>query len=326
MTRRRQLVFGLIILTLFVFIFSHQTNRDRVVTKLRDVLPKSELSLLFVGDIMLSRNIGMLIERNGPMFPFELIASTTKNADITFGNLENPVSVRGKNQGSIYSFRASPVALQGLVYAGFDIVSLANNHIADWGDDALRDSVGHLLEYGLQSVGVGNSMDEARRPNIIRKNGHTVCFQAYSEFAGWYGKEGSSPVILPIDDDLIVEDIKNNKDMGCSMVVVSLHWGEEYNTKANNTQKEKARAYVDAGANFVIGHHPHVVQEIEEYNGGLIAYSLGNFVFDQNFSVDTRRSVILDSKVSAEGNISYSIIPIRFTNTYQPYVFTVNND
>src|SRR5690606_35457522 len=130
---------------------------------------------------------------------------------------------------------------------------------------------------GIVPVGVGNNLAEARAPARIEKSGVVVCFHAYSQFAGWFGGQQSSPAIAPLDVDYIQEDIQKGKEGGCEVAVVTIHWGNEYETKASEAQRQIAYAAIESGAQLVSGHHPHVLQEIEEYGVGLIAFSLGNF-------------------------------------------------
>lgn len=278
-----------------------------------------ELTMIFVGDIMLSRKIGEIVDNNGPEFPFVYIATTTRAADIAFGNFENPVSLKGQNQGSIYSFRANPKTLDGLTFSGFDVLSLANNHILDWGEAALLDSIEEVRRHNMLPVGVGNTLSAARKGSVIEKKGMVVCIFAYSQFSGWYGSKDSSPAIAPLDLSLITEDLQRASVEGCGIKVISVHWGTEYETTASAEQRSFARNLIDAGATAVIGHHPHVMQEVEKYNGGLIAYSLGNFIFDQNFSKDTRNSAILHVTFHKNSIRDYKLIPIHFTEEYQPY-------
>ncbi len=274
--------------------------------------------LVFVGDIMLSRSIGTLIDKTSPEYPFELIAQRIQDADIAFGNLENPVSLQGLNQGSIYSFRAHPKTLSGLVFSGFDIVSVANNHMFDWGRDAFIDTLTYLKSYGIEFVGGGLNQEEAHAFKSIKVNKENFCFLAFSEFSLRIPKE-ESPGMAYLDQKRVIESIQSAKNHGCQAVVVSIHWGNEYEVFASEYQKTLARSFIDAGALLIIGHHPHVLQEIEKYNEGLIAYSLGNFIFDQNFSEDTRRSAVLEVSVS-EGNVlTHKLVPIRFTKDFRPY-------
>ncbi len=279
---------------------------------------RKPVTLLFVGDIMLSRQIEVIANReDNSLFHFLKIGEITRSADITFGNLESPVSIRGQNVGSIYSFRASPKMLEGLVYAGFDIVSVANNHAFDWGPDAFLDTQMHLDKAGIASVGGGKDITEARKPVIMERNGTTFAYLAYSEFANKYPPL-NYPAVAPLDLEKMKADIVTAKTLA-QVIVVSIHWGTEYDTHANDEQKLIARELIDAGALLVIGHHPHVVQEVEEYKGGLIAYSLGNFVFDQNFSEDTAKGLLLTVIIQGDKLLSHEAKTVRFTDRFQPY-------
>ncbi|MEK7187438.1 MAG: CapA family protein, partial [Patescibacteria group bacterium] len=142
---------------------------------------EKEVKVMFVGDVMISRAVGDKIEKaKNPNYPFILVASTTQSMDILFANLETPISTRGKNQGSIYSFRADPKVVNGLVFAGFDVVSLANNHIWDWGKDALSDTVEILQKNNIATVGAGKNLEEAEKPAVIKKKGTTFAFLGYT--------------------------------------------------------------------------------------------------------------------------------------------------
>lgn len=280
---------------------------------------KSEaIKMLFVGDIMLSRQIEAIANKEqDPLFSFLRTSEIIQAADIAFGNLESPVSVRGENVGSIYSFRAHPDMLKGLAYAGFDIVSVANNHAFDWGPDAFLDTQMHLENLSIAHVGGGKNIGEARKPVVIQKKGSKIAFLAYSEFAT-KNPFPNYPAVASLDLEKIKEDIALAKTLA-EAVVVSVHWGVEYEIRANDEQKTIARELIDSGALLVIGHHPHVVEEVEEYHGGLIAYSLGNFVFDQNFSADTRKGLMLQAVISEGNLVSHTETTIRFTDKFQPF-------
>lgn len=282
---------------------------------------EKKIHLVFVGDVMLSRQIGKIIEANGPTYPFTLIKQYIEEADIAFANLENPVSVRGFNQGSIYSFRAKPDTLKGLKFAGFDIVSIANNHMFDWGMEAFVDTIEHLSAESIKFVGGAKRIEETRVPVIFQESGERICYLAYTQFAPRNTPQGN-PGMAFLDTQSVISDINSSNAQGCSTTIISLHWGNEYETKYSQEQKEIARKLVQAGADIVIGHHPHVLQEIEEYEGGLIAYSLGNFIFDQNFSEDTKKSQILNVYIENGKVVSFNTIPIGFTENFQPEVIS----
>ncbi|HCB35840.1 MAG TPA: capsular biosynthesis protein [Candidatus Taylorbacteria bacterium] len=280
----------------------------------------SVVLMLFAGDIMLSRKIGGIMKEKGDYrFHFLKIASTTLRADISFANLESPLSSRGTKSGSAYSFRAEPMAVEGLTFAGFDVLSVANNHLFDYGEKALRDTLSILSENDIAAIGAGETFQDAHAPRVMKVGRTRIAFLAYSNLSvPFLGRASSSPAIASFDDEILRGDIARAREIA-DTVVVSLHWGEEYETKHNAGQTRVARLLVDAGANIVIGHHPHVVQEIERYNGGLIAYSLGNFIFDQNFSEETGKGLVLLVTLS-EGRVAdVTAQEVMFTRDYQPY-------
>ncbi len=284
-----------------------------------------EVELLFVGDIMLSRSVGAAMQRESDFaYPFRLIADTLASADITFGNLEGPISSRGANQGSIYSFRADPRVIEGLRLAGFDVLSLANNHIMDWGQDALEDTITLLKENNIAPVGAGRNYEEANETKFVEINSPSareirVGFLAYTNLypEGLVAGE-ERPGVSDARLEYVLERVAEARGQA-DILVVSYHWGEEYATSSSVAQREVARAIIDAGADLVVGHHPHVVQEVEKYKDGWIAYSLGNFVFDQSFSEETMRGLMLRVFIRDEKVSRVEELPIRTSETFQPY-------
>ncbi|MDO8620116.1 MAG: CapA family protein [bacterium] len=281
-----------------------------------------EVKLIFAGDIMLSRGIGKIVERKQDYtFPFASTTELFHSADIVFANLENPVSTGGVRSGSIYSFRADPQTLGGLLFAGVGVVSIANNHIWDYGREAFRDTLANLSENGIIAVGGGENYEEAHTPKVVTVGKTRVAFLAYTNLISAYlGGASSTPAVSRFTDDILKTDIAKARELA-DVVIVSFHWGEEYETKHNREQERVAKLTIDAGANLIVGHHPHVVQEVEEYNGGYIFYSLGNFVFDQNFSEDTGKGLLMEVTLT-DGNItSVTRKEVVFGDDYQPYFF-----
>ena len=275
-------------------------------------------TMLFVGDIMLSRSVGVYMKEKGDYnLPFLNIADLLKGADLTFANLENPVSSRGANVGSKYSFRADPKTIQGLNFAGIDIVSIANNHMWDYGREAFLDTMTNLAKAGIDFVGGGHNFEEAHRPVIKDVKGTKVAFLAYTEFLQNVVAGKNSAGITNWNMEQIKKDIMVANQEG-DLVVVSFHWGDEYQTKHNQKQEQFAKAAIDAGADLIIGHHPHVVQEVEQYKDGWIAYSLGNFVFDQNFSKETMQGLALRVNLKDAKMQSVEKIDISISKDYQP--------
>ena len=280
------------------------------------------LTLGFVGDIMLDRGVKGAIQNYGSgdyRFPFLKARDELRQYDILFGNLEGPISDKGNNQGSIYSFRMRPDAIEGLRDAGFDVLSVANNHIGDWGISAIENTLERLQNRSIVPIGAGLNAKEAYQSRVISKNGVRVAYFAFSEFeTGFVETSEDAPGIAIIGDgEKMIEsinDAKNNADI----VVVSFHFGDEYQSKPNEYQQRITKRVVDAGADVVVGHHPHVVQPLERYNNSYIAYSLGNFVFDQNFSEETMIGAALEVVVANKKIKSARYRTVRLNNHFQP--------
>jgi len=287
-------------------------------------LPKRKpIVLFFVGDIMLDRGVELMIEKEGKgdyKFPFLKIAHFLERSDILFGNLEGPLSDKGKRVGSIYSFRMKPEAIEGLKFAGFDILSLANNHLFDYGREALEDTFKRLKKAKIDFVGGGLNKKEACLPKIKKIKKTKIAFLAFTNLGtkSWEARENQAGICW-LEKENLKEYIKKAKN-SAHLVIVSLHFGEEYQTKATFSQKYFASLAIDFGADLVVGHHPHVIQEIEKYKGKYIIYSLGNFVFDQNFSKKTMEGLLL--KVLIGGNKIKEVLPIKIkiNNFFQPEI------
>jgi poly-gamma-glutamate synthesis protein (capsule biosynthesis protein) len=284
------------------------------------------MTLLFVGDVMLARGVAFYTEREGGgdyQFPFAHASSTLRGADLTVGNLEHPVSDRGRNQGSKYSLRAKPQSIAGLADAGFDVVSLANNHIWDWGTDALTDTLAQLDAAGIRHVGAGMNEAEANQPYTVEINGNSLVFVAWTDlYPEGLEAKGHESGISRFREAEAVETVRALAAT-YDVVVVLFHWGGEYQTSANEKQRRIARVLADAGADLVVGHHPHVVQETEQYRGGRIAYSLGNFIFDQGFSEETLRGLALRVTVTGKTITRVEELPTRMNRYFQPVFETL---
>jgi poly-gamma-glutamate capsule biosynthesis protein CapA/YwtB (metallophosphatase superfamily) len=236
------------------------------------------VSFCAVGDILLDRGIRRTITEHGVDYPFELVAPFINGFDLAFCNLECPVSSKGTSTGKVYCFRADTHFFAGARNAGFDVFSLANNHIIDWGLAACLDTRDLIERHGLVALGVGKTDHDARTPRIVRKNGLTFAFAAYvgKPLAGMLT---AGPARVSCEEIINeIEKVRTRVDF----VIISMHWGTEYEHVPEKHQVEWAHRLIDAGADLVIGHHPHVLQSIEIYKERPILYSLGNFVFDQH--------------------------------------------
>jgi poly-gamma-glutamate synthesis protein (capsule biosynthesis protein) len=243
-------------------------------------------SVFLAGDVMLSRNVGTKIaQANDPALPFKGVSDVIKSADISFANLESPFSDKGPRVTQGLIFKAEPAWVEGLTFAGFDVMSTANNHAFDQGAYGIGYTLKHLKDNGISPVGSGT---ECHKGAVISRNGLRVGFLAYSYAAHNDGGKIPDPMVCDWQDkEQMALDIASLKKVS-DFVIVSGQYGVEYKREPEPGDVAIARSAVDAGADMVIGHHPHWVQVTEKYKGKWILYSIGNFVFDQMWSQDTR--------------------------------------
>lgn len=234
--------------------------------------------MAFVGDIMLDRDPGKAMLAGSA--PFAGVAHLLEGADLRVGNLECVVADGGMRLDKHYTFRADPRAVAYLARY-FDAVSLANNHTGDFGGAALIETMYRLRRANIAFFGAGLNDVEAHAPWVVERNGVKLAVLGYNEFPPRSFEAGSQlPGCAWSDEDKVVADIRAIRP-AVDVILTFMHWGEEYSPRPNERQVSLARKMIDAGADVVIGNHPHVIQGHEFYKGRLIAYSLGNFVFDE---------------------------------------------
>jgi len=290
------------------------------------VKKEGSITLILVGDIMLDRGVEYMIKKEGKgdfKFPFLKIVDNLKGAKLLFGNLEGPISDKGKKVGSIYSFRHNPKAIEGLTFAGFNVLSLANNHSLDYTRKALEDCQRRLINAGIGYEGAGFTENEAFSPFIKKIEGTKIGFLAYTNLGpeSWRATSENSGIAWISEKDMekIKEDIRAAKEK-MDVLIVSLHAGEEYQKEPTQFQVEFSKVAIEAGADIVVGHHPHVVLPSEKYKQGYIFYSLGNFIFDQSFSEETMKGLIF--KVLIKNAKIDEVIPIeiKINKFFQPEI------
>jgi poly-gamma-glutamate synthesis protein (capsule biosynthesis protein) len=242
---------------------------------------EKEIKLLFVGDVMMTRYVEKKIKKLNKeyIYPFEKVLDYLKTFDYVIANLEGPISDKGVKIGSKYSFRMKPDVAKALNESNINIVNLANNHIFDYGKIAFEDTLKNLEKNKIKYF--GNSYE----PLIIEKEGVKIGFLGFSDFLKHLEVKENKIGIAVVNDNL--SDIIRKAKEKVDILIVSFHWGEEYKKIANERQRKIAKIAIDSGADLVIGHHPHIIQDIEKYKDKFIFYSLGNFIFDQNFSKET---------------------------------------
>jgi Putative enzyme of poly-gamma-glutamate biosynthesis (capsule formation) len=236
-------------------------------------------------------------------------------ADIMMLNNEFSYSTRGtKASDKSFTFRANPSRVEILKKMGVDIVSLANNHALDYGQDALLDSFDTLKEAGIRYIGAGENLAQAKAPAYYTVDGKKIAFVAASRVVfsmDWYASENSPGMIGTYDPALILESIKEAK-ANSDFVVMFVHWGIERENYPVDYQRSLAQQYIDAGADAVIGCHPHVMQGFEYYKGKPIAYSLGNFWFNRA----TDKSGLLKLYLSQDGSVKMQLLPAATKDTF----------
>lgn len=284
-------------------------------------LENSEVSLIAVGDIMTSRNVAKKIrEYNDPDYPFLKVGDYLRSADIVFGNLETPITPGPVVQTGTMIFHTDPGIEESLKKANFSILSLANNHTPNYGEKGLKDTFMFLKKAGIDYVGAGKDDNEAYSPVYLESKGIKFAFLAYNDKdvvpTGYKaGKDHAGTAFM--DTNRMIESIKEAKQ-NADFVIVSMHSGIEYKAKPSARQTDYAHAAIDSGAEMVIGHHPHVVQTVEKYKGKYVFYSLGNFIFDQMWSRETRMGLAVKIFFTKSGVERVEYDPILIEDYSQP--------
>lgn len=288
------------------------------------------LRICAVGDVMLGGTAGPELRQLGYDYPFVHVGPLLQHAQVVFGNLEGPLTTRGlAEQDKKYVFRSPPdKVVPALKAAGFTVFSLANNHSLDYGSDGLTDTLAALERAGIHAVGAGSDADAARRVALMEVAGFKVALLAYSLtlpenfFAG-----PDKPGTAFAHEQHVRKDVAAARRQA-DIVLASFHWGQEGKTELRDYQIRIGRAAIDAGADVVLGHHPHILQGIERYKNGVILYSLGNFVFGSYSKAATRSAIaqlVFGRSEKGTGLRAVELVPINVDNTelnFQPQVLT----
>lgn len=292
---------------------SNESNLSQDQPVVAPTLSENGYTIIFGGDVMLARDVGYGIKYNS-LDPFQDVRGVLSAADLAVANLECVVSDRGIQANKKYTFRADPAVLPLLKSSGIDMVSVANNHAGDFGREAFVDMLSRLREEGIGYFGGGANIAEAYTLQMALVGDLRVALLAVSNIeTPYFAASDNQAGIAWVDDDRIANAIKSMRD-SADIIVVVPHWGWEYTEIVSEEQERLAHLMIDAGADAVIGSHPHHIQRDEEYNGKLIVYSMGNFIFEgvgpnAGWSLGEliRIRIGVDKKVAGYDKIPYKI-------------------
>jgi poly-gamma-glutamate synthesis protein (capsule biosynthesis protein) len=279
--------------------------------------PAGQVRLVFVGDVMLDCLPGQAVARGED--PFADFAPLFRQADLVVGNLECVLATGGERVDKPWTFRAHPRCVP-LLARHFHALSLANNHTGDFGKGAFVEQLDRLRGM-VGTFGGGRDLQEARAPLLLERRGVRIALLGYNEFKprDFAAGPGTPGVAWSVDEH-VLEDIRLARAVhGADVVIPFMHWGWEHEPDPCDRQRELARRMIDAGADLVIGGHPHVTQGAEYYRGRLIVYSLGNFVFDGFREPEARRGWVLRLTVSKHGLVSWDTVVARMDDQGIPH-------
>lgn len=336
----KKFIFTLIFVQSFFIYCGHQTKKFFVPEQSREIFFRdnkstshyrksidpitspSYTSIVAVGDIFIGGHATYYLDKYGAQYPFDSTKIILSNGHFTIGNLEAPFATTGSKFDKKFNFKVPPRFATGLLEAGFDVVNLANNHIMDYGQEALVSTLNTLDSTGISHCGAGLNLKQARQPAILQFKGVKVAFIGCSltfpeEFWATNHRAGT---FYPNEKDLI-ESISRAERLA-DFTVVTFHWGEELRNTPKDYQMYFAHLSIDAGADLILGHHPHVLQGLEIYHNRLIIYSLGNFAF-ASYSNKSKESIILKTFLTQDGLLYARVIPISVYNVevnFQPRI------
>ncbi len=277
------------------------------------------VDIAFVGDIMVAETPGELIERGQD--PFQPFAAWLHDADLRVGNLECVIATGGTAEAKPYTFRAHPRTLPVLA-RHFDAFSLANNHSGDFGKAAFVEQLGLMRDAGLPYFGGGADLEEAHRPWIVERNGLRIAFLGYDEFKPRAFEAGANKpgIAWSGEDEQVIDDIVAARTRyHADLVIPFMHWGWEDEGYPSERQKLFAREMLDAGADMVVGAHPHVTQGAEIHNGKPIIYSLGNFLFNGFDTEATQTGWTLKVTMDRQGVVAWRTHVARLDKNGVPH-------
>ncbi|HNZ83658.1 MAG TPA: CapA family protein [Candidatus Pacearchaeota archaeon] len=309
------------------FDYQKEANFENFLAKKKQSGVKdSRACFVVAGDLMPSRGVGQKLRQKGCEYVFGKIKNYFDYADFSIVNLESPISDCPQLAPDTMEFCAPKEVAACLnsksneFSLGIDIALLANNHMMNFKEKGLQDTLDSLESKGILHIGAGNNQDQANTPIFIERKGIKFALLDYTDRDVLdinYAAQGDNPGVNPMDFDLLEKGIYQAKGKA-DFIIVFIHSGTEYVQEANKRQIEFAHKAIDLGAELVVGSHPHVVQNAEIYKGKYIFYSLGNFSFDQMWSQDTRNGLVAKFCFSEKELKNIELVPIQINDYSQP--------
>jgi poly-gamma-glutamate capsule biosynthesis protein CapA/YwtB (metallophosphatase superfamily) len=268
------------------------------------LLAAPTITLAAVGDVMLDRYVGRHIDQEGPGYPLKLVEPYLAGVDILVGNLECPVTAAPPAFNKHYVFQAKPQRLAAV--KRFTLFGLANNHALDCGERGLDDTIANLDRLGIGHAGAGSDLDRAWMPVVVERKGIKVAFVSYTDFAPGQGAER----MAVYDEKRLRQSIRQAKKWAHAVIVL-VHWGVEDSREATARQKREAMAAAHAGADLILGSHPHVLQPIEWIGHTVVVYSMGNFIFDSpNLKPEEKKTALYTFRIGTHGVVDSTVTPL----------------
>jgi poly-gamma-glutamate capsule biosynthesis protein CapA/YwtB (metallophosphatase superfamily) len=287
------------------------------------------ITAIAFGDVLTSRTVDRKMVAAGDFrSPWRAVGQALAEADLAFGNFEGTIAQNAQPRAGGTSFVSRVGVIEGFTFAGIDFLSLANNHVGDFGARTLIETRTLIRKAGIATAGAGADEAEAREPAILERHGVRFAFVSFNAIVGPPVATAEDPGAVWIhmapwnpfrrsELDKVAATVREAKQKA-DVVIVYPHWGQEYTAKPNADQVRVAHALIDAGADMIIATHPHWVQGAEIYKGRLIAYSLGNFVFDQTWSTETEQGAALELVFWGPRLVGASFVPVQIEDAHRP--------
>ncbi len=286
--------------------------------------PGNPVNLTVAGDIIFGRTVHTRMKQyNDFARPLRRVAPRLRDADLTIANLECSLSDNTEKPTDplTFMFTTNAAAVQGLVLAGIDGVSLANNHSMNFGKPGLEDTLAVLAEHRIAAFGGGMNLAEARKPGLLTAKGVTFAFLGYDGITTEeYGAGPNWAGTCPLKLNLVLEDLARAKQGNPDLIIPYFHWSAEYVAVPSALMRQIAHQAIDNGAAMVLGSHPHWVQGLEWYKGKPILYSLGNFVFDQEWSLETKQGMFAEIVIRNKRIARVRLVPVLIEDYHQPRI------